>query len=90
MNAQERIARIRERLLKTLHAVHPTALKTPVLRDGVVADGIQCTDEEILSQLDSLAESSLVIKQRDELNAAIVRWKLTEKGRVVLADLSLI
>lgn len=90
MNAQERIARIRERLLKTLHAVHPTALKTPVLHDGVIADGLQCSEGETLSQLDSLEETGLVSKRRDDLNPAIIRWKLTEKGRVALVDMGLV
>lgn len=89
MTEQQR-KRARYHILQGLHVVHPNELTADNIQHGLVLDGFKVSPDEVHSELDALGEAGLVTQKPHPIDAAIIRWKRTEAGRVALVEAGLI
>lgn len=80
---------IRAELLRVLDKAHPYTMPASRLQTAMRLAGFAISEQDLQSHLDALMELGYVVRETDEMDATIPRFKRTEKGRVWLSQYGL-
>ena len=76
----------RRRILRTLKAAYPHAMKANDILVRMESGGFEGTStKELEAECEGLLEGQLIAVDTSNTNGAVKKFKLTEKGRIALA-----
>lgn len=82
---EETLTNLRTCLLDQLRTASPMLMREDALARGARLAGYGADDKEVRAQLRYLADLNLAAYEHGQLNAAEIRWRITEGGRAALA-----